>query len=164
MKRRQSPAVQAAAPEVGPSRDPSPAHQALWFALAKKRLVSVALVPTAEGRAAADLAAALVEIGQRLGDSPITAVVADVMDYAFVSRTAEVVAMTGGGEKRPSASPLEVIIAIRPVTTDPLGLAVVQAADAAVICVELGRSKLSDVRRTIALIGRERIAGSVTIG
>jgi hypothetical protein len=91
------------------------------------------------------------------------AVIAEKVDYAFVARAADVVALTGGGTKRPGASPLEMIIAIGPVTVEPLGLAVVQAADGVVLCVERDRSSVSDLRKTIALVGREKIVGSVLI-
>jgi len=143
---------------------PRPEHQALWFALARREIASVVLVPADEGRPAAGLAYMLSEVGRRLGDHPVTAVVAEGNDYEFVTRTAALLAVTHRRQDRlPGASPLEVIVAIHPVTIDPLGLALVAAADAALLCVEVGRTRLSAARRSIAMIGRERFAGSVLV-
>jgi hypothetical protein len=53
------------------------------------------------------------------------------------------------------------VISIPPVITEPLGLAVAQAADAVVVTFRLGRTRLSAARRTIELLGRDHIAGCV---
>lgn len=52
-----------------------------------------------------------------------------------------------------------IIIAIPAVVSEPLGLAATQSADVIVLTVELGRTRLADARRTIELVGRDRIAG-----
>jgi hypothetical protein len=54
-----------------------------------------------------------------------------------------------------------VVIAIPSVLEVPLGLAVAQAADAVVVIADLGRTRLDDVRRTVELVGRERVAGCI---
>lgn len=51
------------------------------------------------------------------------------------------------------------VITIPPVVSEPLGLAAAHAADATILVVEVGRTRLADARRTVELIGRERIAG-----
>jgi hypothetical protein len=56
-----------------------------------------------------------------------------------------------------------VIVAIQPVITEPLGVAIAQAADLAVVCLEMGRSTTASVRRTLELLGRDRVAGCVLI-
>jgi hypothetical protein len=69
---------------------------------------------------------------------------------------------SGAGNARPARllPPAgQVVVAIQPVVVEPLGVAIAQAADAVVLCVELGRTRLKAARRTIELIGRERIAG-----
>jgi hypothetical protein len=152
---------------LGPHGDgevPGREHQALWFALASRRIASVVLVPADGACAVAELATALANVGRRLGDNPVTAVVSDAIDYEFVTRTAALVALT---RKRddvpPGASPLEVIVAIHPVTVEPLGLALVQAADATILCVKQGHTGLAAARKTVALVGRERLIGSILV-
>jgi hypothetical protein len=145
---------------------PGHEHQALWFAMARRKLTSVVLVPADESKPVERVANALAEVGRRLGDSPVTAIVANSIDYGFVARAAALLASThrGGGDTRPGASPLEVIVAIHSVITEPLGLALVQAADAVVLCVEMGRTRLEAANQTIELVGRDRIVGCVIVG
>ena len=61
------------------------------------------------------------------------------------------------------SSAARLIIAIPPVITEPLGLATTSGADLVMICVELGRTRLEDARRTLQLIGRERVAGCLLL-
>jgi hypothetical protein len=141
---------------------PDPGHENLWFALARKRVRTVALVPVDVGLPVTRLAESLAEIGKRLGDHAITAITSERCDYDFVARAAGIIASTAKeGNVRPGASPLEIIVVVPPVTTEPLGLAAVQAAEAAVLCCELGRTSIEAARRTADLIGRERVLGSV---
>jgi hypothetical protein len=55
------------------------------------------------------------------------------------------------------------LIAIPPVVTEPLGLAVTEVADAVVLCVERGESRLGFAQRTVELIGRDRIVGALML-
>jgi hypothetical protein len=63
------------------------------------------------------------------------------------------------GQALAVSSEARLIISIPAVVSQPLGLATAQAADLVVLCVEVGQTRLSDARRTMELIGRERIAG-----
>ncbi len=55
------------------------------------------------------------------------------------------------------------VIAIPPVVDDPLGIGVARRADVVIVVVEMGRTSAGDVRRTLELIGRDRIAGCVVV-
>jgi hypothetical protein len=55
------------------------------------------------------------------------------------------------------------IISIPPVVTQPLGLATAHNADLVVVCVETGRTRFVSARRTLDLVGRERVAGCFLI-
>jgi hypothetical protein len=79
------------------------------------------------------------------------------LDYASAVQVVASAASTRGAGLRPPAG--KVIVAIQPVVAEPLGLAVTQAADVIVLCIEVGRTRLASARRTIELVGRERIAG-----
>lgn len=145
----------------GPERE----YQALWFALATRHLASVVLVPADDEMDLSAVASAMADVGKRLGDTPVTAIAAGAIDYEFVARTAALLTATKRrGDRRPGTSPLEVIVAIHPVTVEPLGLALVQAADAAILCLTKGRTRLAAARKTVSLIGRERFAGSIFVG
>lgn len=174
---------------------PGREYQELWFALARLQWASVVLVPADRGGSAADVATALAEVGTRLRDTPVTAIVASRMDYASVRALADLqprlhaggswlapveTAGAADGHGRPgapagrskagtargthSAPPIgRAIIAIQSVVEEPLGVAVAQAADAVVLCVELGRTRASAARRTVDLIGPERVVGAVIV-
>lgn len=51
------------------------------------------------------------------------------------------------------------VISIPPVVREPLGLAVAHVADAVILTFHLGKTNLAEARRTIELIGRDRIVG-----
>ena len=166
---------------------PSREVQELWFALARSPWTSVVVVPADEGASAAEIATSLAEVGRRLRETPVTAIVADSLDYdtaraladleQHVDRqrqraldvNASVVETPVGDESAPAnvnrsgqlvvASVAQVIVAVQSVVEQPLGIAIAQAADAVVLCIEMGRTRFSAARRTIELIGRERIAG-----
>lgn len=163
----------------------------LWFALARKEWRSVVLVPADAGESAASAATGLAQVGKQLHDYPVTLFImanpadywpavqivktaastddaAGVMeaarpslDYASAVQVAAAAANMHNGGGQPSAG--KVIVAIQPVVSEPLGLAVTQAADVVVLCVETGRTSLTAARRTIDLVGRERIAGCFLI-
>lgn len=55
------------------------------------------------------------------------------------------------------------VIAIPAVIAEPLGLAAAHEADGVLVAIEIGRTRIADVRRTIELIGRDRIAGAFLV-
>lgn len=181
-----------------PTRD----VQELWFTLTRFRWSSLVLVPADEGISAGPLANALADVGCRLRESPVTAIVADTMDYESAriladlqlrvqvdrraSQPVEVVESrgiitpaaqppgsgpSGAGPEGPRAEPTsrdtrlmapagQVVVAIQPVIVEPLGVAIAQAADAVILCLELGKTRVEAARRTMELIGPDRIAGA----
>jgi len=72
-------------------------------------------------------------------------------------------AAPGGEGALMVSSGARIVIAIPAVVSEPLGLATTMKADRVVVCIELGRTRKADARRTVALIGRERIAGCFLI-
>ncbi len=177
----------------GSPGSPGREYQELWFTLARKRWASLALVPVGAGVSASAIATALAEVGSRLRDTPVTAIVAESLDYGaartlseiqprlFEERAlsnalevpAKVVTGRVDGGAAPAVAPLRdahvispmarVVIAIRSVVEEPLGVAVAQAADAVLLCVELGVSQLAAARRTIELVGPDRVVGVLLV-
>jgi len=160
---------------------PREVHE-LWFALARTEWRSIVFVPADEGESAADVATALAGVGKQLHELPVTLfVMANPADYALAldivkvasttdepeppsapaidyGEAVKMVASTAVGQRARGASG-KVIVAIQPVVSEPMGLAVTQAADLVVLCMTRGRTRLASARRTIELIGRDRIAG-----
>jgi hypothetical protein len=162
-------------------------YQELWFSLARKPWAALVLVPAHPGGTAGPIATSLADVGGRLRDTPITAIVADEVDYASARMLAEMQALASRTRRRPAVTddaerarteppggtepaqrdpgppgaPGQVIVAIPSVATEPLGVALAHAADAVVVCVERGRSTVREIRRTVELIGPERITGAL---
>lgn len=137
---------------------PAREYQELWFTLQRGHWRSVALVPTDVGASADGIANALGEVGRWLHENPTIFVMKDELDYAS---GAQLMARDGaGGGLSPNlGAGGQVIVAVQPVISVPLGLAIVEAADAVILCVDMGRTRVSAVRKTISLVGRSRIAG-----
>ncbi len=55
------------------------------------------------------------------------------------------------------------LISIPPVVSEPLGLAAAHKADAVVLAVRINRSRMAEVRRTIDLVGRDRVIGCLLL-
>lgn len=173
----EAPRGAAARHEAAPSR----AVQELWFALERRGWSSVVVVPADEGTSAADVASLLADVGKSMQRFPVTLLVmASRRDYASVaamvrraaddergepdvdpdSYTTSMMLVAQAASPEGSLAPRgRVVVAVQPVVVEPMGLAVTGAADAVVLCIARGRSRMSTVRRTIELIGRERIAG-----
>jgi len=161
----------AAPPATHAAEPPGPELQALWFALAARELASVVLVPADSGLSAAVLATDLAEVGRRQLGLAVELIVVQPSELQSPARLAALVAaVTTANPARgaPAAAPAKpsrpsMILAIPPVTEEPLGAAIVHAAGAAVLCVERGRSRLSAIRRTAEILGRAQIAGCFLI-
>ena len=67
------------------------------------------------------------------------------------------------GARKPDAlmlvPPARLIISVPPVISEPLGLTASAEADAVVLAVRMNHTRMAEVRRTIQMVGRERIAG-----
>jgi hypothetical protein len=139
--------------------------QELWFALARRNWRSLVLVPADEGGSAAAIAASLADVGRRLRDTQVTfLIMTDPLDFASAAKIIGAFDLTKQAGTALAVAPTgKVIVAIQPVVVEPLGLAATEAADAIVLCIEVGRTRLAAARRTIELVGRARIAGALLI-
>lgn len=135
--------------------------QELWLTLARNPFHSLVLIPASDGGAevVAALATSLADMGRRLRDGMVSfLVVGDLHDPATASLVASQLA--GGRAASPEA---QVIVALPPVITDPLGVAIAHAADLVVLCVEMGRTRTQDVQGSLDRIGRDRVSGAILL-
>jgi hypothetical protein len=135
--------------------------QELWFSTLRAEWSSLAVVPAHAGGSAYEIARALAEVGTRHRGSPVRLVKADAEDLLQtaqlvdnLSRSAAQTTVRRGGA---------VIVAMEPVVKNPLGMAVALAVDAILVTIELGVTDLASARRTIELLGRDRLLGCVVI-
>ncbi len=81
-----------------------------------------------------------------------------------IHREPQVVNADGSpGEALLVVPPARLIISVPPVITQPLSLAAAEEADVVIVTVRLRHSRLAELRRTIELIGRERISGCLLV-
>jgi hypothetical protein len=156
-----------------PSRD----LQELWFATRRREWRTLVVMPASGGTSALPIAKALGEVGGFIRMSPVQVIQAEGMDLGKIASlvidinsaatsaawtmNAPMARAPGGWE--PSVRLDATIVALDPVVSNPLVLPVALAADAVLLCVELGTTQLEAARRTIELVGRDRIIGSVVI-
>jgi hypothetical protein len=179
MPAKQKVSVRAGAKGGLPSRE----LQELWFATRRCEWQSLVVVPASPGSSALQIAQPLGEVGSAIRMSPVQVVNAEGMDLDRIAMlvmdisgevqaevkgsvwTSGSAGASPGGWDVPGgrATPQRraTIIAIEAVAENPLILPLALAADAVLLCVELGWTRLDDARHTVELIGRDRIIGSV---
>ena len=150
------------APSV-PAPLPSFEVQELWFSTLRAEWTSLAVVPAHAGGSAYEIARALAEAGSRHRGVPVRLVKADQDDLAQTAQFVDSLSRKSGGASAVKRGG-EVIVAVDPVVDNPLGIAIALAADAVLVTIEMGVTDLASARRTIEMVGRERLLGCVVIG
>ena len=128
----------------------------LWFAALRRNWGSLAVVPAHPGGSALRVAEALVEVGELHGTAPVRLL--DARGLSLSGASQAVLEMTTrvfqGGR---------VIVLMDSVVENESGIPLLMAADAALLCVELGQTKLASARRTLELAPQDRFIGSVVL-
>ena len=128
----------------------------LWVQLVRSPWTSVAIVPASAGLEARDLASALARVGSDYRGRTVS-----FLDACGVSRASSR-DMVQRVEKVDDRHGL--VVAVDAPTSSQTALLVARAADAAVVAVGLEATALEEVRRTIELLGRDKVLGAVTVG
>jgi hypothetical protein len=161
---RRTPLAKRASSELADIPAPGREYQELWFALSREHWRTVVLVPADSGCSAVYIADALGDVARWLREPPATIVtMSDPLDYVVATQLSPRIPPDEPGATGRDARSGKVIVSVQPVVVEPLGLAVTRTADAVVLCIEKGRSRLASVRRTIELIGRDRIRGCIFV-
>lgn len=166
--------------------DPDRQLQELWLLLARREWSSLVVVPADDHGSVETLARSLAEVGKNLSDIAVSAVTVKVLGSSSARALAALANNVRGDPKRlwqgrngievevdPADEeedtgyidlpPGRLILGIPSVVSTPVSLAVTEAADLVVLGVQLGQTRMAAMRRSIDLIGRERIAGCVLI-
>lgn len=130
--------------------------QRLWFTLRKRAWASLVVVPSHAGGSSLVLARTLADVGSAHLEKPVKLLSAEKLEAKEAARIAsDMVAHATNGQL--------VIVAMDSVFDNPAGIAIGLAADAALLCVELGKSDLASAEKTLELLGKERFVGSITV-
>ena len=153
------------APEALPwASAPPVAMQQLWFSLQRQPWASLVVVPADPETATMDFGRPLYEVGRlAMGDR------LRLLDARQVklSDTAPLILDMTGASSAPRPAGVQwserVLVLLESVLSHPWGVSIALAADAAVLCVELGRTRMQAARDTISLLGAQRFLGCVTL-
>ena len=129
--------------------------QRLWFATLKKEWNSLAVLPAHPGGTATQIGKALAKVASLQKDSSIKLISAEGTDLAGASRL--IIEMTSHVAQGGLA-----IVVLDSVISNPAGIPVALAADAALLCVQLGQSDIDSGKRTLELLGEAKFVGAVT--
>jgi len=154
----------------------------LWLKLAQDDWTSMLLVPADPSGSTAALARALAETGQRLSFCQVTAITLSALEFGSALALADLAQHAERERRRATpadaavdgapqatteamvvAPPARLIISIPSVIAEPLGLPAAHQADGVVVAVRVDHTLTAHVKRTIELIGRERVRGCVLV-
>lgn len=130
--------------------------QRLWLSAQHTPWRSLALIPIGDGVFTPPLAGLLARVGREHRGEPLIPLDATRVSLSDVE--AEIAALgerTRRGER--------VILALPSLLSHPPGLELARASDAAILCVALGSSSITDCVQVIEDVGRDHILGSIIV-
>ena len=136
--------------------------QQLWLAIQKQEWSSLVLVPTGPGISAFEAARTLHQTGQLIMGDRLRLI--DARGINLTGTVPLILEMTSPSPVRPASEPRSerTLVVIDSVLSQPSGIPIALAADAALLCVELGRTVVTEARETLRLIGLQRFVGCLT--
>ena len=156
-------------PEDAPTEDPvwagipSLSLQQLWFSLQRREWSTLVAIPADRNQSVMDFVRPLYEVGRLAMGDKLRLV--DARDVKLTRTAALILEMTGGGPARgPGAVDAgRALVLIESVLSHPSGVPVALAADAALLCVEMGKTSIAAARETVQIVGAQRFLGCITL-
>ena len=136
--------------------------QQLWFAVQRLEWSSLVIMPAGPETSAFEVATTLHEIGKlTMGDRLR---LLDARGVKLTGTAGVILDMSRAAPVRDTQDPRNerVLVLIDWVLAQPSGVPIALAADAAVLCVELGTTTVANARETVQLVGRQRFVGCIT--
>lgn len=127
----------------------------LWFAALKTEWSSLAVLPAHANGSASAVAKGLAKVAAQHRDNAIKLITAQGADLAATSRV--IIDLT-----QHVAHGGVAIVVLDSVLSNPAGIPIAMATDAALLCVELGVTDVSAAQKTVEIIGASRFLGAVT--
>ena len=143
---------------------PSLSMQQLWFSIQRLEWSSLVIVPADGNSSAIDFGRPLHEMGKlAMGDRLR---LLDAREVKLDKTAPLILDMAGANRPHPAGTQQwseRVLVMIESVLAAPSAIPVALAADAALLCVELGKTSIAGARETIQIIGAQRFVGCITI-
>ena len=142
---------------------PSLSLQQLWFSLQRREWSTLVAVPADRDSSVMDFGRPLHEVGRLAMGEKLRLI--DARDVKLTRTAALILEMTGGGSNRGLGAQggERALVLIESVLSHPSGVPVALAADAALLCVELGRTSIAAARETVRIVGAHRFLGCITL-
>jgi hypothetical protein len=135
------------------------AYQELWFSTLRLPWASLVLVPGDARVQVDELARGLVEVGNQQQGRKLEVLYPN-LEHLQASK--DLAALLHAANARAAEGP-QVVVALPPLSAQPAGVAAALAADAVLVCVEQGRTHLKEAKKTVEMIGRDKVSGCVLI-
>ncbi len=147
-------------PRVG---TPPVSIQQLWFAIQRLEWSSMVLVPAGPETSALEVGKSLHEVGRLAMGDRLRLI--DGRGVKVDGTASLILDMTGDSPVRPAGPQLSerVLVMIDSPLEQPSGVPIALAADAAILCIELGKNTTASARETLQLIGSQRFLGCITL-
>ena len=130
----------------------------LWYAMLPRGWVSLAVVSPGRTPKTLRLARSLAELGTQLLRRRVELLNATEVDVTFVAGVKEWFASSGSTR---TVVPHQFVVALDSPIVNPLAIGVITACDSALLLLLREQTTIPSARRTIELIGRERLLGAV---
>jgi hypothetical protein len=130
--------------------------QKLWLAVERRAWRSLAVLGASDSVETIQIAELLAQLawryrGQPSGVCDLRDLTMRLIDY----EVREIQAQVEGGTR--------LVIALRSIFENPTAGPIAQQADAVLLCIALGETKLKAAEETIAAVGRDRVLGSIVL-
>lgn len=135
---------------------PDQQAQELWFSLEREPWSSLAVVPAAGSASTANIVKSLKEVAELRGLGSVQTLDCHrvgLQEVGEAQQRLQTFAQLGQKVIFNAASPVET----------PAAAALVRAADAVLLVAHLERTYVADMQRVVALVGREKFIGCVTV-
>ncbi len=144
------------------SGTPPASLQQLWFAVQRLSWTSLVIMPAGPETSAFEVATTLHEIGKLTMGDRLRLI--DARGVKLTGTAAVILDMSSAAPVRAAQDPRNerVLVLIDWVLAEPSGVPIALAADAALLCVELGKTTVAGARETVQLVGRQRFVGCIT--
>ena len=139
---------------------PSLPLQQLWFSLQRREWSTLVAVPADRDTSVMDFGRPLYEVGRLAMGDRLRLI--DARDVKLTRTAALILEMTGGGAIG-SPDGGRALVLIESVLSHPSGVPVALAADAALLCVEMGKTSIAAARETLQIVGPQRFLGCITL-
>ena len=130
--------------------------QKLWLALQRRPWRTLAVLAASEPSDTMEIAEVLAQIAWCYRGEPTT--VLDLRDVSL--RLAEYQMHEAEGQ---AESGVRILVGLRSIVENPASALVAHQADAALLCVELGRTDLKSALQTVEEVGRQKLLGTVLV-